>query len=75
MIEPMEDETRYIGVDSELKIPCRECEGRGKWREQGYFFRCPECEGVGSFPTEFGEKILELIRQNLNNMLRFDADE
>lgn len=57
----MPDETNLV-----LENPCTACEGSGG--RMGYvndWHECDKCSGAGYVPTEFGEKLLDLIRHNL----------
>ena len=42
----------------ELETVCEHC--RGKWSD------CHRCGGSGYIPTEFGERVLALLRHNIN---------
>jgi hypothetical protein len=58
-----------------LENLCQRCEGRG-WFDEGDHVRrrCRWCEGAGYEPTEFGERVLALMRHNFGPMLQ-DAQE
>jgi hypothetical protein len=40
------------------------------WKCKGRCQRCDQCDGVGYLPTEFGKKILALLRHNLKPILQ-----
>jgi hypothetical protein len=54
-----------------LEVPCGKCGGSGRYDEGDHVRRrCPWCEGAGFEPTEFGERILALMRHNFRPMLQ-----
>lgn len=53
----------------ELETVCLECEGKGYWAKRG---RCDQCHGIGLVPTEFGKRVLDLIRHNRRIVLLGD---
>jgi DnaJ-class molecular chaperone len=59
-----------------LELPCEKCQGRG-WYSFGGGEKetCPACEGAGYAPTEFGERVISLMRHNLRPMLRSVNDD
>ena len=57
----------------ELETSCRLCEGAGRVHEEGRYRRCGCCNGAGYEPTEFGKKVLAMMRHNFRSM-REDAD-
>jgi hypothetical protein len=54
-----ENEKKEVTALPELEARCRRCEGRGRWGSDG---RCGLCGGSGYETTEFGEKVLVLMR-------------
>jgi len=53
-----------------LETLCERCNGVGTLPSREDPDRpCPRCEGAGYEPTEFGEKVLELMRHQLRPML------
>jgi DnaJ-class molecular chaperone len=63
-----EIETKYIVLEQ----LCNICKGHGKHHECGHpnLSRCYACDGSGYIPTEFGEKVLALMRHNFKTMLQ-----
>lgn len=55
----------------ELETPCNYCRGRGgEYIEgRGDWHQCGMCNGAGTVPTELGERILSLMRNNFRPML------
>jgi hypothetical protein len=53
----------------ELEVVCKECRGEGGSKWAGEWSECSFCDGAGYIPTEFGQKVLALVRHNL----RLDA--
>lgn len=51
---------------SELETVCPRCEGDSEYNGNpcGPWRPCGVCGGTGHLPTEFGEKVLRLIRHN-----------
>ena len=49
----------------ELESACRKCGGKGEWEEYGRLIICPNCDGAGHIPTDFGKKVIALIQHNL----------
>jgi hypothetical protein len=48
-----------------LEAKCDRCSGRGWYDEgDGDRQRCGVCNGAGHVPTEWGERILALLRHN-----------
>jgi hypothetical protein len=49
-----------------LETCCDYCRGAGRWREERSCRErcCGMCGGAGFIPTEFGERVLQLIRHN-----------
>jgi DnaJ-class molecular chaperone len=66
MSEEQKDVKRLADLP-ELEVRCERCEGRGEEDEVGTFrtYDCPECGGAGFVPTEFGQKVLAIVRHNL----------
>jgi DnaJ-class molecular chaperone len=58
-----------------LEQPCSNCFGKGY--ELGYMgrVRCCVCDGSGYEPTEFGKRVLSLMRHNFKPMLHDAQDE
>jgi hypothetical protein len=54
--------------DEALEAPCKYCNGRGLIRDDGERHKCPICDGSGCEPTEFGRRILALVRRNFRPM-------
>ena len=46
-----------------LETPCSACGGEGVL---GYWGSCTSCHGSGRSLTEFGQKVLELVRRYFN---------
>ena len=55
--------------EAEFEIACQNCDGFGGWRENGVWGKCPKCGVKGFFPTEFGERVLDLMRRNMGSFL------
>jgi hypothetical protein len=53
-----------------LEEKCPGCRGRGWQRGRGGQERCPLCDGAGYTTTEFGRRILALMRHNFKPMLQ-----
>jgi DnaJ-class molecular chaperone len=53
-----------------LEEPCQKCEGSGLFTECRRQRRCDWCQGAGFIPTEFGERVLDLMRHNFRPMLQ-----
>lgn len=55
----------------ELEVKCNSCDGVGRWKEEGSGRArvCGRCDGSGYIMTEFGEKILVLIRHNFTGLM------
>lgn len=53
-----------------LETACPECDGKGHWAKRG---RCDECHGAGVVPTEFGKRVLNLIRHNRRTVFLDDG--
>ena len=52
-----------------LEVECPRCDGRGHYDEgDGEHQRCAVCDGAGYMPTEFGRRILGLMRHNFRPM-------
>lgn len=58
-----------------LETLCLSCNGRGGETERGRWCPCYDCEGAGYLPTEYGEKVLALMRHNFKTILRKAADD
>ncbi len=58
----------------ELESVCSYCHGTGGPEYKGDPYKCPNCEGAGFVPTEFGKKVRALMEHNFRPMLR-DAQE
>ena len=53
----------------DLEDLCGSCRGKGYDRGRGGPVRCDVCNGAGFISTEFGERILNLMRHNFKPML------
>lgn len=70
MSENERKEEAALGNLPVLEFACPSCEGFGGWREaNGVWIKCPECEGKAFFPTEFGERVLDLVRRHKRHLL------
>jgi hypothetical protein len=49
---------------NELEVKCDKCDGQGGWHFDGGWGKCHVCHGAGHIPTEFGQKVLALMRHN-----------
>lgn len=58
-----------------LETICEKCEGSGIFRDSGKRCRCDWCNSAGYVPTEFGEKVLALMRHNFKPMLQDATDD
>jgi DnaJ-class molecular chaperone len=60
-----------------LEEHCGSCDGQGwYWPEDRDSRRwCEVCNGAGFVPTEFGERVLELMRHNFKPMLENASNE
>ncbi len=72
MASTRRDRSVVTGLD--LEEPCGSCLGAGYYRGREGPVRCDVCKGAGFIPTEFGERILDLLRHNFGPMLQ-DAQE
>jgi hypothetical protein len=54
----------------ELEIRCRKCDGRGRHGPGGVRERCGLCDGSGYETTEFGEKVLILMRRRFRLLFK-----
>jgi DnaJ-class molecular chaperone len=59
----------------ELEQLCPQCKGRGRWNDGSGLDRCNLCGGAGYKPTEFGKKVIALMRHNFKPMLRDATDD
>jgi DnaJ-class molecular chaperone len=48
---------------------CEACRGDGSYRGRDGRVRCGICNGSGWVPTEWGEKVLALMRHNFRPLL------
>ena len=48
----------------ELEVVCPRCRGKGSVPLGYPDPRCSNCGGSGYIPTEFGQRVLELVRHN-----------
>lgn len=56
-----------------LEFPCESCDTRGTdWYTHD---RCAKCGGSGHIPTEFGERVLDLMRHNIRLMCKGGTTE
>lgn len=62
-----DDEIRNL----KLEDVCHWCSGRGRFGCEA----CGLCDGSGYVPTEFGEKVLALMRHNFKPMLEDLLDD
>ncbi len=55
-----------------LEFPCTYCTARGGWRVEGSgtWHRCTMCNGSGFIPTDFGSRVLDLLRHNFQSLLQ-----
>lgn len=53
-----------------LEESCHACLGEGCLRGREGFVHCCVCNRAGYIPTEFGEKVLALMRHNFRSMLQ-----
>ena len=53
-------------AEVELEVVCTYCHGKGRWQEDGNGRDrvCGMCDGAGYIPTEFGVRVLQLVRHN-----------
>jgi hypothetical protein len=54
----------------DLERLCVSCGGKGVYEGGGRSVACHSCGGSGWETTEFGERVLELMRHNFKPMLR-----
>ncbi len=60
----------------ELEALCQRCDGEGTiGYADGKRYRCPVCNGAGYEPTEFGRRVLDLMRHHLRPMHEDLADQ
>jgi DnaJ-class molecular chaperone len=59
-----------IIVSIELEERCLECGGDGKEYSREGLTRCGACSGSGFAPTAFGEKLIQLMRHNIQSLLQ-----
>jgi hypothetical protein len=52
----------------ELETVCEECEGAGRLYTEGRWIRCALCHGSGCELTDFGQKVLDLMRHNFRSI-------
>jgi hypothetical protein len=50
----------------ELETVCIHCKGEGRYSGGRKSYRCEACDGAGYTPTEFGAKVLALMRHNFH---------
>lgn len=58
-----------------LEVLCPNCRGAGGWKCDEGWHSCGRCNGAGHVPTEFGERVLALMRHNFKPMLDDARDE
>jgi hypothetical protein len=51
LVAVLEKTLPSTGPSSDLEVKCGACSGKG----------CDECEGIGTFPTEAGRRVLDLV--------------
>jgi DnaJ-class molecular chaperone len=62
---------KHCKLKADLEVPCRSCRGtRGAFDDDGVRESCADCGGAGYVPTEYGQKVLALMRHNFNPMLQ-----
>lgn len=58
-----------ISQMNDLEVVCEQCNGRGTCKYDGYFHErevtCLCCGGKCYVLTEFGEKVLEMVKRHL----------
>ena len=56
-------------ANQNLEKKCRSCKGRGGEIDCGSWQPCKTCGGSGYVPTKDGEKLLLLVRHNINRLI------
>lgn len=51
----------------DLEKPCKFCHGDGEYDTRNGKRECHECDGLGTRPTEEGQKLLDFIEKYGNN--------
>jgi DnaJ-class molecular chaperone len=66
-----------ISEHADLETVCDICDGAGRWdtRQEEGWHRCSICNGAGYVPTEYGKKVLALLRHNFRSMLEDVRDK
>ena len=54
----------------ELEKACATCEGKRGYAYENGWHTCPDCHGRGYHPTEFGERVLAMMRRNFTDLMR-----
>jgi hypothetical protein len=69
-MKPMSQDKIPNQADLELETLCETCNGKGGRfdPDDGSGFYCDDCGGSGYMPTEFGKKVLAMIRHNFQPM-------
>jgi hypothetical protein len=49
----------------DLETVCGRCQGRSGHKESGEWIDCHFCAGAGFIPTDFGAKVIALLKHNL----------
>jgi DnaJ-class molecular chaperone len=62
--------TSEMILAADLERLCPRCRGQGGDTELGCWYSCGECNGAGYIPTEYGKKVLALMRHNFKPTLR-----
>jgi reverse gyrase len=54
----------------DLESLCLECGGKCGEQKRGKWYPCHACLGSGYVPSEFGKRVVALIRHNLKQILQ-----
>lgn len=57
LVDALDSALPSVGRASDLEVTCNECGGSGG--------DCPECDGIGTLPTEAGKRVLDLVTRHL----------
>ena len=51
-----------------LEVECERCHGSGSYLDIDRLRTCPDCDGVGSVPTQFGMDVFNFVWRRLENI-------
>ena len=53
-----------------LEVVCPKCSGKGGRDDYEGWITCRPCKGIGFIPTEVGAAVLDIVRHNIDHMVR-----